>query len=69
MAACTLAQAAPCRKVQGGSSDLLTVLRVRGIAVLDAVRGARKKDAARLERRHERAIGAPSVDDVLDEPS
>jgi hypothetical protein len=51
--------------------DVLTVLRVRGIAVPDAVRERilAEKDAVRLERWHERAIVAGSVDDVLAEPS
>jgi hypothetical protein len=50
---------------------VLTVLRVRGIAVPDAVRKRilAEKDSARLERWHERSILAASIDDVLDEPS
>jgi hypothetical protein len=51
--------------------DVLAVLRVRGIAVSDAARKRilAEKDRARLERWHERAILAASVDEVLDEPS
>jgi hypothetical protein len=50
---------------------VLTVLRVRGIAVPDAARERilAEKDPARLERWHERAIPAASVAEVLDEPS
>jgi hypothetical protein len=50
---------------------VLTVLRVRGIAVPDAARERilAEKDPARLERWHERAILAASVAGVIDEPS
>jgi hypothetical protein len=50
---------------------VLTVLRVRGIAVPDAVRERilAQKDPSLLERWHERAILAASVAEVLDEPS
>ena len=50
---------------------VLTVLRVRGIAVLDAARERilAEKDPARLERWHERAILAATVAEVIDEPS
>jgi hypothetical protein len=50
---------------------VLTVLRVRGIPVPDAVREKilSEKDPERLERWHERAILAVSVTEVLDEPS
>jgi predicted transposase/invertase (TIGR01784 family) len=50
---------------------VLTVLRVRGIAVPDAARERilAEKDPARLERWHERAILAASTADVIDEPS
>jgi hypothetical protein len=50
---------------------VLAALRVRGIAVPDAVRERirSEKDPARLERWHERAILAASVDEMLDEPS
>jgi hypothetical protein len=51
--------------------NLLTVLRVRGIAVPDAARDSilAERDPARLERWHERAILAPTLAEVLDEPS
>ena len=50
---------------------VLTVLRVRGIAVPDAARERilAEKDPARLERWHERAILAASVAEVIDESS
>lgn len=51
--------------------DVLTVLRVRGLAVPDAVRERilGETDPARLERWHERAILAASVAEAIDEPS
>ena len=53
------------------ASDVLTVLRVRGIAVPDAARERilAEKDEDRLERWLERAVVATSVAAVLDEPS
>ena len=50
---------------------VLTVLRVRGIAVPDDARERilTEKDPARLERWHERAILAASVAEVMAEPS
>jgi len=50
---------------------VLTVLRVRGIAMPDAARERilAEKDPARLERWLEKAAVAASVDEVLDEPS
>jgi hypothetical protein len=64
------------RAVHGCPADrlimaLLTVLRVRGIAVPDATRErvVAQKDAERLERWHERAILATSLAEVLDDPS
>jgi hypothetical protein len=50
---------------------LLTVLRVRGIAVPDAVRERilAQKDPERLERWLERAAVASSVTAILDEPN
>jgi hypothetical protein len=50
---------------------VLTVLRVRGIEVPDAVRERilAEGDPARLERWHERAILAGSIAEVMDEPS
>jgi hypothetical protein len=51
--------------------DVLTVLRVRGIAVPDAARERilAEKDPVRLERWHERAILVASVEEALSEPS
>jgi hypothetical protein len=51
--------------------DVLTVLRVRGLAVPDAVRDQilAETDPARLERWIERAILAASVAEAIDEPS
>ncbi|MCC6552453.1 MAG: hypothetical protein IT372_05445, partial [Polyangiaceae bacterium] len=51
--------------------DVLTVLRVRGVAVPDAVREQilAQNDPDRLERWLERAAVADSIADVLDEPS
>jgi hypothetical protein len=51
--------------------DILTVLRVRGIDVPDAVRERilGEKDPDRLERWLEKAILAASLADVIDEPS
>jgi hypothetical protein len=50
---------------------LLTVLRVRGIAVPEAARERilTEKHTERLERWHEKAIVAASLAEVLDEPS
>jgi hypothetical protein len=50
---------------------VLTVLRVRGIAVPEAARERIlvEKDPGRLERWHERAIVAASVAEVIDERS
>jgi hypothetical protein len=58
-------------KVEEAARNLLTVLRVRAIAVPDAVRERilAEKDAGRLERWLEKAIVAASLADVLDEPS
>ncbi len=51
--------------------NLLTVLRIRGIAVPDTVRERilTQKDPERLERWLEKAVVASSVAAVLDEPS
>jgi hypothetical protein len=51
--------------------DVLTVLRVRGIPVPDGARERilAERDPARLERWHERAILAPSIAEVMDDPS
>jgi hypothetical protein len=50
---------------------VLTVLRVRGIAVPDAARERilAQKDLQRLERWHEKAIVATSIGEVIDDPS
>jgi predicted transposase/invertase (TIGR01784 family) len=57
-------------RAEEGARAVLTVLRVRGIAVADAARERilAEKDPARLERWHERAILAASVAEVIDEP-
>jgi len=57
-------------RTEASARAVLTVLRVRGIAVLDADRERilAEKDPARLERWHERAILAASVADVIDDP-
>jgi hypothetical protein len=51
--------------------DVLTVLRVRGIAVPEAAREriVAQKNPERLERWLEKAAIAASVDEVIDEPS
>jgi len=53
------------------ADDVLTVLRVRGLAVPDAARRQiqAERDLARLERWLERAIVASSVAEVLDDAS
>ena len=58
-------------RAEEAARALLTVLRVRGIAVPDAARERilTQKDPERLEHWHERAILAESVADVLDGPS
>jgi hypothetical protein len=58
-------------RVEEAVRAVLTALRVRGIAVPDTARERimAEKDPERLERWYERAIVAPSLDDVLDEPS
>jgi len=58
-------------RAEARANDVLTVLRVRGIAVPAAARKRilAQKDPERLERWHERAILAMSVAEVLDEPS
>ena len=50
---------------------MLTVLRIRGIAVPDAARERilAQKDPSLLERWHEKAIVAVSLAEVLDEAS
>jgi hypothetical protein len=58
-------------RAEARASDVLTVLRVRSIAVPDAARERiiAEKDAERLERWHERAILAASIEDVFRGPS
>jgi hypothetical protein len=58
-------------RTEEAARNLLTVLRVRGIAVPDTVRERilAQKDPERLERWLERAAVAASVTAVIDEPS
>jgi flagellar biosynthesis/type III secretory pathway protein FliH len=58
-------------RTEEAARSLLTVLRVRGIAVPDAVRERilAQKDPERLERWLEKAAVAASVTAVLDEPN
>jgi hypothetical protein len=58
-------------KVEEAAHNLLTVLRVRAIAVPDAARERilAEKDPGRLERGLEKALVAASVQAVLDELS
>jgi len=58
-------------RAEEAARAVLTVLRVRGIAVPDTVRERimARTDPSLLERWHERAIVAASVTDVIDEPS
>ncbi len=58
-------------RAEEAARALLTVLRGRGIAVPDAARESivAEKDLARLERWIEKAVVAPSLAEVLDEPS
>jgi len=58
-------------RAEEAARNLLTVLRVRGVAVPDDARERilAEKDPARLERWHERAILAASIAEVIDEPS
>jgi hypothetical protein len=50
---------------------VLSVLRVRGIAVPDTARERilAERDLARLERWHDKAVVASSISEVIDEPS
>ncbi|HWO19857.1 MAG TPA: hypothetical protein VNO30_13820 [Kofleriaceae bacterium] len=56
-------------RIEARAKDVLTVLRVRGIAVPAAVRKRilAEKDLQRLERWHEKAILAASVEEVLED--
>jgi hypothetical protein len=58
-------------KTEEAARNLLTVLRVRGLAVPDAARERilTEKDPALLERWLEKAIVAASVGEVMDDPS
>jgi len=58
-------------RAREAASNLLSVLRVRRIAVPDAVREhiLAQKDPERLERWLEKAVVATSVTEVIDEPS
>ena len=58
-------------RVEGRAEDVLTVLRVRGLAVPDAVRERilAQKDPERLERWLEKAVVAASIAAVIDEPN
>ena len=58
-------------RAEGRAEALLIVLRVRGIAVPDAVRERilAQKDPERLERWMEKAAFASSVAAVIDEPN
>jgi hypothetical protein len=58
-------------RTEGRAESLLTVLRVRGIAVPDTAREhiLAQKDPARLERWLEKATVAASIAEVIDEPS
>ena len=58
-------------RAEEAARSVLTVLRVRGIAVPDAARERilAQKDPERLERWLEKAIVAASVGEVLDDPS
>jgi hypothetical protein len=58
-------------RAEEAARNLLTVLRVRGVVVPDAVRERilAEKDPARLERWLERAILAASAAEVFDEPN
>ena len=53
------------------ANAVLTVLRVRGIAVPDAARERilAQKDLEQLKRWHEKAIVATSIGGVIDDPS
>jgi len=57
-------------KAETRADDVLTVLRVRGIAVPDAARERilAQKDLEQLKRWHEKAIVASSIGEVLDGP-
>ena len=56
-------------RAEEAARAVLTVLRVRGLAVPEPARERilTETDPARLERWHERAILAASVEDVIDD--
>jgi hypothetical protein len=58
-------------RAEEAAHALLTVMRTRGLAVPDAVRERilSEKDLEQLERWLEKAIVAPSVAAVLDDPN
>ena len=58
-------------RAEARAKDVLTVLRVRGIAVPDGARQRiqSQRDPEQLERWLEKAIVATSIGDVIDEPS
>ena len=58
-------------RAEGGCARLLTVLRVRGIAVPDAIRERilTQKDPERLERWLEKAAVASSLAAIIEEPN
>jgi len=56
---------------EGRAEAVLTVLRVRGIAISDALREriVGQKDLEQLKRWHEKAIVATSIGEVIDDLS
>ena len=56
-------------RAEARADDVLTVLRIRGIAVPDAARARilAEKDLQRLKRWHERAVLASSLAEVIDD--
>ena len=58
-------------RAEARADDVLTVLRVRGIAVPEAARECilAQKDLPQLERWLERASVATSIGEVIDDPS
>jgi hypothetical protein len=58
-------------RTEARAKDVLTVLRIRGIAVSDGARQRiqSQRDPEQLERWLEKAIVATSIGDVIDDPS
>ncbi len=58
-------------RTEARADDVLTVLRIRGIAVPEAAREriVGQKDLEQLKRWHEKAIVATSIGEVIDDPS